>query len=135
MAKVIGFNPRSREGNDTGRFCDLQSDSGFQSTFPRGERLTVGCYVWHIIWFQSTFPRGERRILKIVFHRYITFQSTFPRGERLWILRSGAFGISRFNPRSREGNDSNHQQFLLIGLAHFYAIIPIYASQYKLYLL
>ena len=35
--------------------------NAFQSTFPRGERLSVIAYELGVSVFQSTFPRGERR--------------------------------------------------------------------------
>ena len=79
---------------------------GFQSTFPRGERLYTRYANLVYTGFQSTFPRGERHsanlflpILRcfnprshegndaLIMHvdiAIITFQSTFPRGERLY---------------------------------------------------
>ena len=81
--------------------------------------------------FQSTFPRGERRIERMAEGYNWEFQSTFPRGERLTkyklILTDGTVSIHvpargtttkprtwqkkayGFNPRSREGNDSQIQ--------------------------
>ena len=56
--------------------------------------------------FQSTFPRGERRVFFSRPCPDIQFQSTFPRGER----QSGQHRHrlpSGFNPRSHEGNDLN----------------------------
>ena len=38
MAAITDFNPRSRVGNDLCQFYDFESESQFQSTFPRGER-------------------------------------------------------------------------------------------------
>ena len=38
--------------------------TGFQSTFPRGERLGGLCFLYAGYQFQSTFPRGER--LKVI---------------------------------------------------------------------
>ncbi len=127
----------------------------FQSTFPRGERHRASwesCREWG---FQSTFPRGERqwrsahttRVNFVSIH--VPTRGTTPlcadriadtivsihvptRGTTS-AMAAGNLISGGFNPRSHEGNDSNHLQFLLIGLAGFYAIIPIYASQDKLY--
>ena len=38
----IGFNPRSREGNDAIPKSPYRSSAGFQSTFPRRERRLCG---------------------------------------------------------------------------------------------
>ena len=122
------FNPRSREGNDvwTGKFKEVIK--WFQSTFPRGERhgrRKVPCVLCR---FQSTFPRGERHarrsagllLCKVSIHVpargttglktallnvTTTFQSTFPRGERPRVYKRNT-KYWCFNPRSREGNDS-----------------------------
>ena len=57
--------------------------------------------------FQSTFPQGERRsTCWTVISVSSLFQSTFPQGERPTSRVSCAF-LSRFNPRSRKGNDDN----------------------------
>ena len=54
----------------------------FQSTLPRGERLTDDGAWQRIIGFQSTLPRGERLSQSRIFSRSDKFQSTLPRGER-----------------------------------------------------
>ena len=55
--KLLCFNPRSREGNDTGTLSMHPSALQFQSTFPRGERRHsvnyVGC------WFACFNPRSR----------------------------------------------------------------------------
>ena len=56
--------------------------------------------------FQSTLPRGERRVFFCEINLLHIFQSTLPRGER----RCGQVSppaVNDFNPRSREGSDSN----------------------------
>ena len=59
---IVGFNPRSREGNDTIAVAGSDTNIVFQSTFPRGERRYTAFYRTEIYTgFQSTFPRGERR--------------------------------------------------------------------------
>ena len=98
------FNPRSREGSDVERGCEVKCGLIFQSTLPRGERLLWACatrssraisihapargatitpfHLGQTIRFQSTLPRGERpdRPSSLLSGRI--FQSTLPRGER-----------------------------------------------------
>ena len=101
-------------------------DRGFQSTFPRGERL-LGKFIvpghYHFnprslvgndgiqqainadtVAFQSTFPRGERRWKNLNVRCRRLFQSTFPRGERPDTRKMG-MAHTNFNPRSLVGND------------------------------
>ena len=99
------FNPRTREGCDSETGAQ-QEDGKFQSTHPRGVRLTAchlppsaqagfnprtreGCdqatvapevYVRQ---FQSTHPRGVRPPPLTPLGKYTLFQSTHPRGVRL----------------------------------------------------
>ncbi len=54
------FNPRSREGSDPGICLTLPGCMRFQSTLPRGERLSTSVIPIASIKFQSTLPRGER---------------------------------------------------------------------------
>jgi len=56
-----GFNPRSRGGSDDGEALRLAAQELFQSTLPRGERLSLLYPGWTGRRFQSTLPRGERR--------------------------------------------------------------------------
>ena len=57
--------------------------------------------------FQSTFPRGERQERPSDQEQpQKEFQSTFPRGERPCQLCGQRRHCRRFNPRSREGNDT-----------------------------
>ena len=54
----------------------------FQSTLPRGERLSsINASDVGLV-FQSTLPRGERLLVLEVPLVDRTFQSTLPRGER-----------------------------------------------------
>ena len=99
------FNPRSREGSDIFEFRCTYMLTRFQSTLPRGERLTFPSSSTIALPFQSTLPRGERRLsfarltpinsnfnprsregsdrTSVLFYTYCTtFQSTLPRGER-----------------------------------------------------
>ena len=80
--ELIYFNPRSRVGNDKVNYEWLTEGTGFQSTFPRGERPNATK--------SSELP--------------CQFQSTFPRGERPTQMRNNDANHD-FNPRSRVGND------------------------------
>ena len=57
-------------------------DSEFQSTLPRGERLSLCSSADIHVSFQSTLPRGERRAGMNTAPGCRIFQSTLPRGER-----------------------------------------------------
>ena len=99
-----GFNPRSREGNDSLRLLGVESDE-FQSTFPRGERpepvvedFSIHAVSIHVPARGTTgYCAGQIRAAYVSIHvpargttdiqimagRTVMFQSTFPRGERL----------------------------------------------------
>ena len=77
------FNPRSREGSDP-RYVDVIVDR----------------------WISIHAPaRGATHLPKTLF-RFGAFQSTLPRGERHG-QRRWAAACKNFNPRSREGSDSD----------------------------
>ena len=76
------FNPRSRVGSDASNWAASVPTARFQSTLPRGERLTATMHFLFTSKFQSTLPRGERR--QFVSRRAVSFS---------------------FNPRSRVGSD------------------------------
>ena len=84
----------------------------FQSTLPRGERLTQ---IWHKSndrRFQSTLPRGERPTSpRDSLSQSIPFQSTLPRGERPPRLLTFSKKF-RVNPRSRGGSDTERHEDL-----------------------
>ncbi len=102
---ITCFNPRAREGRDVRAGLPNPSSKEFQSTRPRGARLTVNQYLTGFTLFQSTRPRGARlfwdqtamSIATVSIHapaRGATghgesemsgawFQSTRPRGARL----------------------------------------------------
>ena len=104
-------------------------DDKFQSTLPRGERLTESWQEKTRQWtFQSTLPRGERHHQIADRNSQSAFQSTLPRGERLFSfsaaiasllvsIHAPAWGatisaiilgtfLPCFNPRSRVGSDA-----------------------------
>ena len=82
---VIDFNPRSREGSDV-------------STISKRPRKNI---------FQSTLPRRERHNTMSYRSKDKEFQSTLPRRERRSRMKDSATRHLNFNPRSREGSDSN----------------------------
>ena len=77
------FNPRSRVGNDAACFAITKATFSFQSTFPRGERLTLTMLIWVLAIISIHVPAWGTTEMK---SRYIT-------------------GKRNFNPRSRVGND------------------------------
>ena len=80
------FNPRSHVGSDV--ILTIQMHVlVFQSTLPRGERLTAAKLAAGAIEFQSTLPRGERHMVLVDVGRGKQFQSTLPRGERRSIVQ------------------------------------------------
>ena len=101
----IGFNPRTRVGCDVVNLVTGAGDgmvsihapawgatssmetvaplaSLFQSTHPRGVRLSGYVQAVAEVEFQSTHPRGVRRVVKTLAFHKLTFQSTHPRGVR-----------------------------------------------------
>ncbi len=76
----------------------------FQSTLPRGERLSFKTYP--IIFFVSIHAPARGATIQ---HTGITFslefQSTLPRGERRNVQVYYIDTEIRFNPRSRAGSD------------------------------
>ncbi len=73
--------------------------SRFQSTLPRGERLSALTRSTSRGLFQSTLPRGERPGSSLSTSMARVFQSTLPRGERLDRRQIGGdFGVSIHAP-------------------------------------
>ena len=98
----IRFNPRTRVG------CDARTNLGlgtlatqFQSTHPRGVRLTAFQAILRHSPFQSTHPRGVRLVSRPPLPMAIWFQSTHPRGVRLGGNRFflSLFGFQSSHPR------------------------------------
>ena len=84
------FNPHSRVGSDLIWTFGQSTFPKFQSTLPRGERLTVDAELSATSEFQSTLPRGERH------------------ADNLIDLR-----LEDFNPHSRVGSDLSSQEMLV----------------------
>ena len=62
--------------------------------------------------FQSTLPRGERLTAEHSLAAAQAFQSTLPRGERPTYVTKADYDPD-FNPRSREGSDVVFRPLLL----------------------
>ena len=125
---VRNFNPRSREGSDHEQYATVLKLCEFQSTLPRGERPTAPAFVVRGV---SDFnPRSregsdkrrmeELHVLRISIHapaRGATFliqhlaQSVIisihapARGATFFQTHEG-YWVTDFNPRSREGSDT-----------------------------
>ena len=100
------FNPRAHEGHDV-RMVDVFSGAGFQSTCPRGARLSASDTSSIRLLFQSTCPRGARRKfrkLKAIKDRISIHVPT--RGTTLH--RQPGSKNKDFNPRAHEGHDFFH---------------------------
>ena len=82
-----------------------QRKQKFQSTHPRGVRLSLDRFDPFLELFQSTHPRGVRLSTPPTQCPLLRFQSTHPRGVRLFPFDLPLFFISHFNPRTREGCD------------------------------
>ena len=121
------------------------SGSVFQSTLPRGERLTSCVYDDYIIKFQSTLPRGERpfnfansspvapisihapargatHCLLLVLRFYLLFQSTLPRGERPGEVRklTDEYKFQSTLPRGERRADRHHA----LRISEFQSTLP-----------
>ena len=101
---LLYFNPRSREGSDEKRLRETEEKYQFQSTLPRGERLSVFAPAQQPAYFNPRSREGsDAHHPSVFFHfthfnprsregsdelnayeriRYLRFQSTLPRGER-----------------------------------------------------
>ena len=87
----------------------------------RGATSATFTFPAHSRSFQSTLPRGERLSRSSPFDRPRRFQSTLPRGERRYVVVRQTVFYNYFNPRSREGSDT-------IDVTLFtYSIISIHA--------
>ena len=98
------FNPRSREGSDSGRLLYTILFLYFNPRSREGSDIYRGLGGFTCQKFQSTLPRGERPVGSGHDRRVAAFQSTLPRGERPFNL-VGRTAAKNFNPRSREGSD------------------------------
>ena len=119
------FNPRVREGRDNNTYADSLTSGLFQSTRPRGTRLSAVREEILQICFNPRVREGRdlsdsvidpltgvsihasaRDATVSLFHvgYPFVFQSTRPRGTRL-VLPQELSNVTGFNPRVREGRD------------------------------
>ena len=110
----------------TGHCLEERKTTQFQSTCPRGARLSGFLPITTCTIFQSTCPRGARRCNRknlqpcaISIHvptrgttmdpnkvrQTVIFQSTCPRGARRPLCPGFCEGCANFNPRAHEGHD------------------------------
>ena len=104
VAGAMYFNPRLREGGDLTRLS-LMSPVEFQSTPPRGRRLSVANNYIPIEIFQSTPPRGRRLHPCVSPPAMQYFNPRLREGGDLY-FSSRQVLCCDFNPRLREGGDS-----------------------------
>ena len=83
LAAPACFNPRAHAGRDVFREHVELAQLLFQSTRPRGARLTSSVVMPPPQVFQSTRPRGARPSRRKSYRSSRRFQSTRPRGARL----------------------------------------------------
>ena len=122
------FNPRSHEGSDlvaagfyrADDFISIHAPTRgatsterrrfpaitFQSTLPRGERLSGFPFNWLLRYFNPRSHEGSDRFSRPVIAHVKPFQSTLPRGERRNKSVIFDFNHHYFNPRSHEGSDT-----------------------------
>ena len=100
------FNPRAREGRDSSSDVDAKRSKSFQSTRPRGARLSVMVTPLLLLAFQSARPRGARPTTSTgAATSSISFNPRAREGRdvaRCWF----AHVVLRFNPRAREGREA-----------------------------
>ena len=81
-ALQIDFNPRSREGSDSGLCADSGGNHNFNPRSREGSDICSISFSDALPTFQSTLPRGERLLNHLCHFSLSLFQSTLPRGER-----------------------------------------------------
>ena len=103
------FNPRSREGSDIYWVCIYTAF--YISIHAPAKGATWTPATVYTDWaFQSTLPRRERQRMAVRVVQRAIFQSTLPRRERPGYGPTFRITSDNFNPRSREGSDSNISQ-------------------------
>ena len=83
LCSILDFNPRSHEGSDYVRCGDTDYWKDFNPRSHEGSDEGVAQFTQLAALFQSTLPRGERLSSLVSFVTNVVFQSTLPRGERL----------------------------------------------------
>ncbi len=105
MGRRACFNPHSRAGSDWPSKGLIVSGAPFQSTLPRGERLTNTVARSWSDSFQSTLPRGERLcpLKPVDLGRDVSIHT--PARGATFDLGTVTGDDERFNPHSRAGSD------------------------------
>ena len=86
------------------------AEAEFQSTPPRGWRLSIGVNGLAILKFQSTPPRGWRREVPRSPLSYLLFQSTPPRGWRQQYYTITTTILQHISTNKSYPTPSNHGQ-------------------------
>ena len=125
-------------------WCDYQELCEFQSTRPRGARLSAGEYPAHgptcfnpraregrdvspphsgagVVLFQSTRPRGARRQWKVDEMESLVFQSTRPRGARRKFLMTSKVIVRFQSTRPRGARQTLGYQVIYISKVSIHA--------------
>ena len=89
----------------TTEFLAMRLPTMFQSTLPRGERLTTTQTIYLRYLFQSTLPRGERPRICGVLCRPHDVSIHAPAWGATSTLSASSGASGGFNPRSRVGSD------------------------------
>ena len=101
----------------TTEFLAMRLPTMFQSTLPRGERLTTTQTIYLRYLFQSTLPRGERLISPVIAAPIPSFNPRSRVGSddccRSWCATDSRC----FNPRSRVGSDCSITPITFFGEA------------------
>ena len=104
---IANFNPRSRVGNDESGnrllFCLLL----FQSTFPRGERLTCRCQYALDLRISIHVPAWGTTMYTLKLHIIFKISIHVPAWGTTCECSYAYSCYTNFNPRSRVGNDPN----------------------------
>ena len=108
IISIFHFNPRSREGSDRRKPAGVTGCKISIHAPARGATFLHMVVVFLLQIFQSTLPRGERHALLRQVTSYVVISIHAPaRGathKNLCIMR-----LIDFNPRSREGSDSEYK--------------------------
>ena len=84
----------------------------FQSTSPRGGRLSSSAFAFAVLLFQSTSPRGGRLLLSGSVSEYIAISIHVPTRGTTFLFPCRSQAYYNFNPRPHEGDDGNRGECL-----------------------
>ena len=106
----VGFNPRSRKGNDHKGLRCHWCQQMFQSTFPQGERQ--GCTLMQWLQHGVSIHVPARGTTTVSTPQLVHRKSFNPRSRKGndAVLEELKIFLCGFNPRSRKGNDAGKAQ-------------------------